>query len=112
SRPLAPLLATLAACALVATAAPPTRASFFDTYGFSARAVARGNALVALGFDYDAAYYNPANVLSRKRVHLGFGFDLVAPSMDFEAVAGEFSPLSPDDNLGFHLGFSTPIGGV
>lgn len=112
SRPLAPLLATLAACALVTTAAPPTRASFFDTYGFSARAVARGNALVALGFDYDAAYYNPANVLSRKRVHLGFGFDLVAPSMDFEAVAGEFSPLSPDDNFGFHLGFSTPIGGV
>jgi len=88
----------------------PAQASFFDTYGFSARAVARGNALVALGFDYDAAYYNPANVLSRKRVHLGFGFDVVAPSMAF-AAQGDFHPLMPDDNLAFHLGFSTPIGG-
>ena len=97
---------------IVGVSSGPARASFFDTYGFSARAVARGGAFVALGFDYDAAYYNPANVLSRKRVHLGFGFDYVAPSMDFEAVQGEFQPLSPDANLGFHLGFSTPIGGI
>lgn len=95
-----------------ALSVPPARASFFDTYGFSARAVARGSSLVALGFDYDAAYYNPANVLSRKRVHLGFGFDYVAPSMRFDAVEGEFDPISPSDNLGFHLGFSTPIGGI
>ncbi len=99
-------------CLALAVFAGPARASFFDTYGFSARAVARGGAFVALGFDYDAAYYNPANVLSRKRVHLGFGFDYVAPAMEFTAAEGEFTPLSPDDNLGFHLGFSTPIGGI
>lgn len=96
----------------LALGAGGARASFFDTFGFSARAVARGNALVALGFDYDAAYYNPANVLSRKRVHLGFGFDYTAPAMTFEAVNGDFEPLAPDDNLAIHLGFSTPIGGV
>lgn len=92
--------------------APPARASFFDTYGFSARAVARGSAFTALGFDYDAAYYNPANVLSRKRVHLGFGLDFVAPRTDFRVAAGTFDPIAPDTNLGFHLGFSTPIGGI
>lgn len=111
--PAPPTLCALAALTgLAVSAAPPARASFFDTYGFSARAVARGSAFVALGFDYDAAYYNPANVLSRKRVHLGFGFDYVAPQMEFRAVRGDFAPLSPDDNLGFHLGFSTPIGGI
>jgi len=92
--------------------AAPAHASFFDTYGFSARAVARGNAMVALGFDYDAAYYNPANVLSRKRVHLGFGLDLVTPSLDLTPLAGTFEPVAVDDNLAFHLGFSTPVSGV
>lgn len=93
-------------------AVSPARASFFDTYGFSARAVARGNAMVALGFDYDAAYYNPANVLSRKRVHLGFGLDLVAPDLAVTPLSGTFDPVVVENNLAFHLGFSTPIGGI
>ena len=108
-------LAALALATAPLASAPcagPARASFFDTDGCSARAVARGGSLVALGFDYDAAYYNPANVLSRKRVHLGFGFDYVAPHTDFRAAAGTFDPIEPASNLGFHLGFSTPIGGI
>jgi hypothetical protein len=68
--------------------------------------------MVALGFDYDAAYYNPANVLSRKRVHLGFGLDLVVPRLDIDVLAGTFETRTPDDNLGMHLGVSTPIGGI
>lgn len=109
--PLRALCASVAlTCAL--GLADSARASFFDTYGFSARAVARGNAMVALGFDYDAAYYNPANVLSRKRVHLGFGLDLIAPTLSVDALQGTFDPVGVEDNLAFHLGFSTPIGGI
>lgn len=88
------------------------RASFFDVYGFSARAIARAGSLVALGHDYDAAYYNPANILSRKRVHLGFGFDLTAPSTHIDVVSGDFVAEHPGTGLGFHLGMSTPIGGI
>jgi long-subunit fatty acid transport protein len=100
------------AIGLAILSAPAARASFFDTYGFSARAVGRAGAMVALGFDYDAAYYNPANVLSRKRVHLGFGLDFIAPRLAVDALAGTFEAAAPPDNLGMHLGVSTPIGGV
>ena len=108
----AKVLVLLSTTATLAGVAPPVRASFFDTYGFSARAISRGNAMVALGFDYDAAYYNPANVLSRKRVHLGFGLNLVAADLAVTPLSGTFDPVEVDDNLAFHLGFSTPIGGI
>ncbi|MFO0746163.1 MAG: hypothetical protein U1F43_10880 [Myxococcota bacterium] len=107
-RTLAPLASVLGLACLVT----PARASFFDTFGFSARAVGRANAMVALGADYDAAYYNPANILSRKRFHLGLGFDLVAPDLYVNAVSGDLDPILPDSNLGLHLGMSTPISGV
>lgn len=97
---------------VVLLASSTAHASFFDTYGFSSRAVGRGNAMAALGYDYDAAYYNPANVLSRKRMHLGFGFDLIAPDFAVDAVAGEVDPIYPETTLGFHLGMSTPISGI
>ncbi|HRE92338.1 MAG TPA: hypothetical protein PK095_24695, partial [Myxococcota bacterium] len=108
----AKVLVLLSTTATLAGVVPPVRASFFDTYGFSARAISRGNAMVALGFDYDAAYYNPANVLSRKRVHVGFGLNLVAADLAVTALSGTFDPVEVDDNLAFHLGFSTPIGGI
>lgn len=95
-----------------ALAAAPAAASQFDTFGFSSRARAMGNAQVALGINYDAAYYNPANILSRKRTHVGFGLDLVAPALAFDPVAGAFDPLMPKTSAGFHLGASTPLSGV
>ncbi len=88
------------------------RASHFDVHGFTARAIARAGALVALGHDFESAYYNPANMLSRKRVHLGFGFDLVAPRLAVRQVAGDTAVRSPDTGLGFHLGLSVPLGGI
>lgn len=103
---------TFAVLAALGTPTPGARASFFDVHGFSARAIARAGSLVALGHDYDAAYYNPANILSRKRVHLGFGFDLTAPTMDVDVVSGDFTSAHPDTGFGFHLGMSTPIGGI
>ncbi|TNF36284.1 MAG: hypothetical protein EP329_05370 [Deltaproteobacteria bacterium] len=88
------------------------RASSFDLYGFSSRARGMGNAQVALGINYDAAYYNPANILSRKQTHFGMGLDLVVPALDFTPVQGAFEPLMPDTSAGFHLGASTPISGA
>jgi hypothetical protein len=106
------VLCTASVVLFAAGSTRPARASFFDVFGFSARAIARAGSLVALGHDYDAAYYNPANILSRKRVHLGFGFDLVAPATDVQQVGGPFDVRHPATNLGFHLGMSTPIGGI
>ncbi len=106
---LALLLALASGVALLPS--PRASASFFDIYGFSARAIGRGNAMVALGFDYDAAYYNVANVLGRKRTHIGFGFSLVAPDLDIRTVSGEFASIQPSTEVAMHLGFSTPIGG-
>lgn len=88
------------------------RGSSFDLYGFSSRARAMGSAQVALGINYDAAYYNPANILSRKQTHFGMGLDLVVPALHLDAVQGEFAPLLPETSAGFHLGASTPISGV
>lgn len=102
----------LLAAALLGLSSSAAHASFFDTYGFSPRAIGRGNGMVALGSDYDAAYYNPANILARKRVHLGFGFNYVLPALDIEALQGDFDTILPDSNLAMHLGFSTPIGGI
>ncbi len=102
----------LVGVATLCLAPPAAKASFFDVHGFSARAIARAGSLVALGHDYDASYYNPANILSRKRVHLGFGLDVVAPSSDVRIVSGDFDVQTPSAGLGFHLGMSTPIGGI
>ncbi|PIE16291.1 MAG: hypothetical protein CSA66_07550 [Proteobacteria bacterium] len=107
-------LALIVAAALTAGAPldGPARASMFDTHGFSARAIALGNARVALGADYDAVYYNPANVLSRKRTHIGAGLDLVAPELAFDVVSGDPEVLMPRMTAGFHFGASTPVSGV
>jgi len=91
---------------------PSANASFLDTYGFSARAIAMGNAQTALGLHYDAVYFNPANILSRKRTHVGLGLHLVAPALDFDLAEGAFEPLMPGTSSGFHFGASTPISGV
>ena len=90
----------------------PARGSSFDLYGFSARARALAGAQVALGINYDAAYYNPANILSRKQTHFGVGLDVVMPALRFNAAEGDFDRLLPDPSVGFHLGASTPISGA
>jgi long-chain fatty acid transport protein len=89
----------------------PSRASMFDTFGYSARAVGMGNAMTALGGDYDAVYYNPANVLLRGRAHVGLGLHLVAPSFTFETLEGDARSRLPETQTGFHIGGVTPLGG-
>ena len=104
-----------AAVVLLAAVAPtPASASLFDTYGFGPRATAMGNAATASSEDYASVFYNPANLLARKEVHFGYGLNWVAPllTIDRRNTASEYESVVPDDNLGVHVGISTPIGGI
>lgn len=107
-------LGAAAVTLLVTTAALPVRASLFDTFGFGSRGTALGGAFVASSVDYDAVYYNPAALLSRKETHLGLGLNGIVPSLDLWRLSGEegLDVLLPGGNAGLHLGVSTPIGGV
>jgi long-chain fatty acid transport protein len=106
--------AALALAAALALGQAPARASLWDTFGFGARSTALGGAAVAHSADYDAVYYNPANLLNRKEAHFGFGLGLIAPRLSITRAAGQdsFEPLTPSKNVGFHLGASTSVGGV
>ncbi len=92
----------------------PARASMFDTYGFGARGVGMGGALVALPTRNEAVYYNPANLLALKVSHLALGVDLVAPSLSVERLEGQgdLGAHIPPTSLTIDLGLATPIGGV
>ena len=68
-------------------AAPQASASLFDTYGFGARASAMGGAMAAQSSDYEAVYYNPANLLSRKAAHFGVGLSATSPHLAFERLS-------------------------
>lgn len=108
------LCAGLALAVALALAPTPARASLWDTFGFGARSTALGGAAAAHSTDYDAVYYNPANLLNRKEAHFGFGLGLIAPHLSITRASGKdsFEPLTPGKNVGFHLGASTSIGGV
>jgi long-subunit fatty acid transport protein len=95
-------------------AAPSAHASLFDTYGYGARATAMGGAMTAQSTNYDAVYYNPANLLTRKSAHFGLGFNVLAPQLSVDRVSGggPFQPRLPEPNVGFQLGAATAIGGV
>ena len=81
---------------------------------FCARATAMAGAMSAQSTNYDAVYYNPANLLTRKRAHFGLGLNLSAPALSFERLSGEdeVSPRLPESNLGLRLGAASSIGGV
>ncbi|MGB0591431.1 MAG: OmpP1/FadL family transporter [Myxococcota bacterium] len=95
-------------------AAPSAHASLFDSYGYGARATAMGGAMTAQSTNYDAVYYNPANLLTRKAAHFGFGFNVLAPQLSVDRLSGEgpFEPKLPEPNVGFQLGAATALGGV
>ena len=92
------------------------RASMFDTYGFGARATAMGGAVVALSNDYEAVYYNPANLLAYKRSHVGFGLNLVAPFVTIDRGgqddSNDLKARQPPLNVTFNLGTAAPLKGV
>lgn len=100
---------------LVTIYAPnPSIASVFDIYGFGSRATSMGNAHTAASEDYFAAYYNPANLISRKSIHFGYGLNYVVPylSISRRNTTSTVPTLLPDTDLGLYAGVSAPIGGV
>lgn len=110
----AALRAALLPALLVAAGAAPARASLFDTYGFGARATGMGNASTAPSEDYEAVFYNPANLIARKEIHFGYGLNWVAPFLDIDRrdASSEWESVVPEDNLVVHAGISVPWGGV
>lgn len=96
--------------------AAPAEASFFDAYGFGARAMAMGNAHGAASEDYTAAYYNPGALTIRKHPHVGTGVNLLVPalSIDRQPSADPDAPSSllPSTNVGVNVGVLFPLGGL
>ncbi|GMV39304.1 MAG: hypothetical protein AMXMBFR64_10200 [Myxococcales bacterium] len=92
----------------------PARASLLDTYGFGARGTAMANASTAPSEDYEAVFYNPANLIARKEVHFGYGLNWVAPmlTIDRRQTDSTWESVVPEDNLVVHAGISVPWGGV
>ena len=74
----------MVASALLTLLASDARAAFEDRYGYSARAMALGNAYVSLVDDSTAAYHNPAALGHIERSQISAGFVFGAP--DLEAV--------------------------
>ena len=73
-----------------------------------------GGAMAAQSSDYEAVYYNPANLLSRKAAHFGVGLSATSPHLAFQRLSGEVqaAPHMPEANLGLKLGAASAIGGV
>ena len=106
--------AALVGLAALLVGTVPARASLLDTYGFGARATSMGNASVAPCEDYEAVFYNPANLVARKEVHFGYGLNWVAPflTIDRRSADSEWESVVPEDNLVVHAGISVPFGGL
>ena len=112
-RATAALLAAATALLPALLIARPAGASLYDTYGFGTRGTTMGGAMTTLATDYDAVYYNPANLLKRKATHVGITLGLVVPQLDVQRISGQdpVQVLLPGSNGGFHLGLSSAVGG-
>lgn len=90
-------------------------ASFYDHWGFSPRAVARGGAMASDSTDFTAVYYNPAMLVLRKDLNFGFAFNYtrsdtwVAPKDDTPALDCIY--CDPVDWAGSDVGLLFPLGG-
>jgi hypothetical protein len=106
--------AALVLLALVTSS--PSRASYYDLYGFTPRSTAMGGAMTAAVRDYAATFYNPAALTVSKRGHLGLIGHLRVPSLTVErasTVGQDAHPtVLPDLGGGAGFGWSYPLGGV
>ncbi len=91
------------------------RASFYDHWGFSPRATARGGAVTADASDFTAAYYNPAMLVLRRDINFGFAFDYARTDPRVERLTFEKSLdctyCDPNDWAGYDVGLLFPLGG-
>ena len=101
----------LATCANPA----PVEAGVFDIFGFGARAIGMGGAAAATADDHTASFYNPANLTTRKTIHLGVSFSAWFHDLGIEQpdpgdtdLVAEGNPESP---MGISFGVLFPLGG-
>ena len=92
------------------------RASLFEYWGFSPRAVAMSGALTAEANDFSAVFYNPAMLVLSDEVNVGVAFDLtrtdawVTPRSLDKAL--DCTYCAPDGAaMGVDLGLLVPLGG-
>ena len=80
---------------LFALAAPvsPARASFFNTFGVTARGMALGNAMAAISKGWGSVYYNPAALALSEDIEFSVGVFSANPSINTEFAQG------PDQDL-------------
>ncbi len=90
------------------------RASIFDSFGLGSRGVGMAGALTAASVDYAATFYNPADLLSRRRTHGGLGFVWLSPhfTVDRDLPQSPHPSVLPEQNIGVVLGLSAPLGGI
>ena len=88
-------------------------ASPFEMHGFGAVGSSSVGALTTSASDYHSVFYNPAQLLSKKRVHMGLGTVFVAPDLMIEQTKpdGPYPRRLPSNNIGVHLGTSAPVAG-
>jgi long-chain fatty acid transport protein len=75
---------------LFALAAPvsPARASFFNTFGVTARGMALGNAMAAISKGWGSVYYNPAALALSEDIEFSVGVFSANPSITAEHAVG------------------------
>lgn len=105
-----------ARCALVlACLATSARADLFQLYGYGPRAAAMGGAMTAEANDYTASFYNPAILVDRKDVNVGFGVQWysMAPSVESldRARTLDCSNCKAPDTVGTSVGLLLPLAG-
>ena len=103
----------LLAAGLSAFATARAEASPFEVYGFGAAGMATAGARTASATDYHAAFYNPAQVLGRKQTHFGLGSTLIMPRIQMTRGRPDspYESALPANNVGVHVGLSTPLRG-
>jgi len=108
----------LVAVSVIVTPYSSAQASFFDTFGASARGVALGNAMAAISEGWASVYYNPAALALSDDVEFSIGVFSAIPSVTADvALAPDPNPNrpirkpdEPKDTAGPAFGLVLPIG--
>jgi len=106
----------LVAVSVLVTPFSSARASFFNTFGASARGMALGNAMAAISEGWASVYYNPAALALSQDVEFSVGVFSAIPSISgefSEGTGGGFRPppllRDPNNIVGPALGLVLPI---
>jgi long-chain fatty acid transport protein len=75
------LLASSCLLALQIALPQPAAASFFDTFGVSAKGMALGNAMVSMTEGWESVYYNPAGLALGRDIEVSFGLLCGLPNL-------------------------------